>query len=136
MNNFLRIRKTHRPPPQFQKTHLKPLTSTRKTSRVKITAVTKVWKNWDKKIWIVLSKRPIFLQKEVCANLDILLLSETKLDNTFPSAQFPRDGFLKPYRPDRCSNGGGILLYMRDGFPSRLKLKEFLLRLISGKRDG
>ena len=72
-----------------------------------------------------------FLEKEVCANLDILLLSEIKPDDTFPSAQFLRDGFLKPYRVDRCSNGGGILLYMRDDFPARLKLKVFLLRLIS-----
>ena len=32
-----------------------------------------------------------FLEKEVCANLDILLISETKLDDSFPSAQFLLD---------------------------------------------
>ena len=34
-----------------------------------------------------------FLEKEVCANLDILLISEPKLDDSFPSAQFLLDGF-------------------------------------------
>ena len=61
-----------------------------------------------------------FLEKDICANLDILLISETKLDDSFPSAQFLLDGFLKPYRLDRCSNGGGILLYIRDDIPSCL----------------
>ena len=63
-----------------------------------------------------------FLEKKVCTNLDILLISETKLDDSFPSAQFLFDGFSKPYRLDRCSNGGGILLYIRDDIPSRLLL--------------
>ena len=61
-----------------------------------------------------------FLEKDICANLDILLISETKLDDSFPSAQFLLDGFSKPYRPDRCSDGGGILLYIRDDIPSCL----------------
>ena len=60
------------------------------------------------------------LEKEVCANLDILLISETKLDESFPTAQFLLDGFSKPRRLDRCSNGGGILLYIRDDIPGRL----------------
>ena len=60
----------------------------------------------------------IFLEKDICANLDILLISETKL--SFPSAQFLLDGFSKPYRLDRCSNGGGILLYIRDDIASHL----------------
>ena len=58
-----------------------------------------------------------FLEKDICANLDILLISETKLDDSFPSAQFLLDGFSKPYRLDRRSNGGGILLYIRDDIP-------------------
>ena len=61
-----------------------------------------------------------FLEKVICDNLDILLMSETKLGDSFPSAQFLLDGFSKPYRLDRCSNGGGILLYIRDDIPSRL----------------
>ena len=63
-----------------------------------------------------------FLEKDICANLDILLILETKLDDSFSSAQSLLDGFSKPYRLDRCSNGGGILLYIRDDIPLRLLL--------------
>ena len=61
-----------------------------------------------------------YLEKEICADLDILLISKTKLDYSFPSAQLLLDGFSKPYRLDRCSSGGGILFYIRDDIPSRL----------------
>ena len=53
-------------------------------------------------------------------NVDILLISETKLDDTFPESQFSMEGFHLPYRKDRNSKGGGILLYVRDHIPSRM----------------
>ena len=34
-------------------------------------------------------------------NIDIFLISETKLDDSFPSAQFLIKGFSAPYRFDR-----------------------------------
>ena len=46
--------------------------------------------------------------------VDILMLSETKLDSTFPSIQFLINGFSVPHRLDRNSKGGGILFYVRD----------------------
>ena len=49
-------------------------------------------------------------------NIDILLISETKLDDSFSSAQFRLKGLLTPYRLDRNSKGGGLLLHLRDGF--------------------
>ena len=52
--------------------------------------------------------------------MDILLISETKLDDSFPATQFLLDGFSKPYRLGRCSNGGGSLLHIRDDIPARL----------------
>ena len=61
-----------------------------------------------------------FLASQITNNVDILLVSETKLDDSFPTAQFLLDGFSKPYRLDRCSNGGGILLYVKDDISSRL----------------
>ena len=61
-----------------------------------------------------------FLSSQITKYVDILLLSETKLDDSFPTAQFLLNGFCKPYRLDRSSNGGGILLYVRDDIPSRL----------------
>ena len=48
------------------------------------------------------------------------MISETKLDDTFPTAQFLLDGFKKPYRLDRCSKGGSLLLFVRDDISSRL----------------
>ena len=41
-------------------------------------------------------------------NADILIISETKLDDSFPSGQFKICGFSMPYRYDRNSVGGGI----------------------------
>ena len=43
-------------------------------------------------------------------NLDIIIFSETKLDDSYPTSQFIIDGYSKPFRLDRDSNGGGILL--------------------------
>ena len=60
-----------------------------------------------------------FLCSEISPSLDLLLVSETKLDDSFPTAQFLMSGFCKPYRLDRCSNGGGLLLYIREDIPSR-----------------
>ena len=51
-----------------------------------------------------------FLEDVIIRNLDIMLLSETKLDDTFPSAQFILKGYGVPYRFDRNSNGGGAFL--------------------------
>ena len=46
--------------------------------------------------------------------VDILMLSETKLDSTFPSIQFLINGFSFPHRLDQNSKNGGTLLYVRD----------------------
>ena len=47
------------------------------------------------------------------------MISETKLDETFPEGQFLMDGFTEPYRMDRNTNRGGIALYVREDMPSR-----------------
>ena len=52
-------------------------------------------------------------------NLDIILLSETKIDDSFPTNQFLLDGYSTPYRLDRNCNGGGLLLYVREDIPSK-----------------
>ena len=58
------------------------------------------------------------LQSIINKNLDIILLSEIKLDDSFPSAQFMLKNFGIPYRLDRHSNGGGLLPYVREDIPS------------------
>lgn len=52
-------------------------------------------------------------------NLDILMISETKIDESFPAAQFLISGYSQPYRLDRNCFGGGILLYIREDIPSK-----------------
>ena len=51
--------------------------------------------------------------------LDIFLLSETKLDQSFPPGQFAIEGYTQPFRRDRDKFGGGLLLYLRDDIPSK-----------------
>ena len=41
-------------------------------------------------------------------NLDILKVSEKKIDDTFPESQFLIEGFSKPFRLDHTAKGGGI----------------------------
>ena len=61
-----------------------------------------------------------FSYSEISPSLDLLLVSETKLDDSFPMAQFLMSGFCKPYRLDRCSNGGGLMIYIRENIRCRL----------------
>ena len=53
-------------------------------------------------------------------NLDVFLISETKIDNTFPDAQFVCNGYSNPHRRDRFLGGGGLLMYINENIPSRV----------------
>ena len=46
-------------------------------------------------------------------DIDIFMVTETKLDNSFPASQFNVEGFITPFRLNRNKNGGGIILYIR-----------------------
>ena len=52
--------------------------------------------------------------KHVGNNLDRLLVSEAKIDDTFPESKFLIEGFSIPCRLDRTAEGGGISLYIRE----------------------
>ena len=58
--------------------------------------------------------------------LDVLIITETKPDDTFPVLQFHIDRFSKPYRLDRNRNGGGIIIYVREYIPSKILPKHVL----------
>ena len=45
------------------------------------------------------------------------MISETKIDDTFPESQFLIESFSKSFRRDRTAKGGGILLYIREDIP-------------------
>ena len=46
----------------------------------------------------------------VSGYFDVIIVAETKLDDSFPKDQFCIDGFSIPYRLDRNTNGGGLLI--------------------------
>ena len=58
------------------------------------------------------------LQDIIKDNIDILLISETELDDTFPSGKF-FIGYKEPTRLDRNKNGGGLLFFIRDDLDSK-----------------
>ena len=71
------------------------------------------------------------LAELIPGNLDILVITETKLNDTFPEKQFYISGYKKPYRLDRNEHGGGIMIYVREDIPSeKLMWRRFLLKLI------
>ena len=48
------------------------------------------------------------------------LISETKVDNTFPVSQFCVPGYSVQFRLDSTGNGGGIMLYIKEHIPCRM----------------
>ena len=53
-------------------------------------------------------------------NIDVLMISETKVDDSFPDGPFFFDGFETPFRLNRDTNGGGIMLIIRNHIPIKL----------------
>ena len=64
--------------------------------------------------------------------VDVLVITETKLDETFLTSQFLVTGFSAPYRLDRNGNGGGIMIFIRDDIPSRVLTKHVFPDEIEG----
>ena len=65
---------------------------------------------------------------------------ETKIDSSFPTAQFHIDGFTI-YRRDRNENVGGLILYVREDVPSTLlkidsEIEAFYIELNIGKKKS
>ena len=60
------------------------------------------------------------LAEGIKGKVDVYMMSETKIDETFPSRQFFIKGFTPPYRLDWNCHGGGILVYIREDIPSKL----------------
>ena len=60
------------------------------------------------------------LKKTVLKYIDILVVTETKLDETFLESLFLMDGFSKPYKLDRNKNGGGVMIFIRDTISSKI----------------
>ena len=52
----------------------------------------------------------------VAENIDVFLISETKIDYSFPEAQFKYNGYGLPHRRDRALGGGGLILFVNDRY--------------------
>ena len=59
---------------------------------------------------------------------DFFVIAESKLDDSFPSAQFELSWYKSsPYRLEKTSKSGGLLIYVNKNIPSR-QLKGFPIR--------
>ena len=57
-------------------------------------------------------------------SLDYLVLSETEIDQSFPTAQFYIKGYEVGARRDRDKHQGGLIEFVKNGFISK-RLKEY-----------
>ena len=56
--------------------------------------------------------------RKICrkTQIHVLCIDETKLDESFPDAQFHIEGYQYPaFRKDRNKNGGGKIVYVKEG---------------------
>ena len=59
----------------------------------------------------------------VSDNTDVLLIFETKIDNTFSVSQLCVPGYSGPLGLDRTGNGEGIMLFLKEHIPCRMLSK-------------
>ena len=59
------------------------------------------------------------LNSLVLGNVDLLIISATKIDESFPLNQFIIEGFSSPFREDRNSQGKGLIIYVREDIPCK-----------------
>ena len=63
------------------------------------------------------------LKTIISGKIDILVITESKLDESFPTNQFLIYGFSLPFRRYRDLNGGGVIIFVREDISCReLKL--------------
>ena len=81
------------------------------------------------------------LAEGVSGNVDIIMISETKIDKTFPARQLYIDGYTPPYKLDGNCNRGGLMIFVREGIPSKLIensnfIESIFLEISLRKRNG
>ena len=68
------------------------------------------------------------IRKIMLKYVDVLLITETELDNTFLTFQFLVTGFSVSDRLDRNRNKDRIMIFIHEHIPSRLLMKHVFLR--------
>ena len=53
-------------------------------------------------------------------SIDIIMISATKIGESFPETQFLIEGYTKPFRRERDSQGWGLLIYVREEIPCKV----------------
>ena len=66
------------------------------------------------------------LQHIIQNKVDMLVLTETKIDSSFSNLQFYTEVFFLPFRLDRNVHEGGILIYIREDIPCKVLNKHIL----------
>ena len=66
-----------------------------------------------------------FLCDQIEGSIDVFMISESKLDGSFPHGQFLIGGFYTPFRFDRKKNGGAILIYVWEDIPAKILSHDF-----------
>ena len=59
------------------------------------------------------------LSQLIKENVDILSIAETKIDETFSENEFLLNSFKKPFRLDKSTNRGGLMVFVRSDISSR-----------------
>ena len=62
-----------------------------------------------------------FLVKFISGKVDILMILKTEIDEPFSLGQFNINGFNAPFRIECNSNGGVIMLFLREDIPAKLR---------------
>ena len=84
------------------------------------------WSHYTKKIVFAhininsLRNKFELLVDQIKGNINVVVISEIKIDDSFPLENVLVGGISKPYRLHRVSLGGGILLYVREDIPTNL----------------
>ena len=65
-----------------------------------------------------------FLVEFIRSKVDILMISETKTDESFLLGQFKVNGFNAPFRLHPNSNGGDIIIFAREDIPAKVIASE------------
>ena len=78
---------------------------------------------------------------QVKGNADFLMISETKIDESFPVSQFKIDGLNTPFWVDTVEEDGSMMIYVREDPPANFRrlIEEtivFLLSQISSVQFG
>ena len=60
------------------------------------------------------------IRSTVIDKINIMVLVETKLDDTYPTSQFFMEGYCRPFRRDRNRYGGAIFIHVREDIPCKI----------------